>query len=597
MSRSGDLAGFDFTRLDDDHRRLAITIDGDGPHEFDIFDAGGSIAGANENARLDALATAIQTRVRLLKPADTSFSAFTAARDGTRIASTSGDTGEESSVRFTNASLRNAASLLELGVANGGREIDAAAVMRPLETGTVGASLTDVNLATLPANASVDVTIKVQGAADAGPFSRTLWAVAADRPTTLEQLRGKLEAALTGATQPELAGARVSLTDDRLRVQAGSNPNARLSFAGATADGINLSEAEGGVENVADYSLGVGITGQAQTGAAPGADGSVPGLGDLRGSRAAKTGLYALEDVDIFNLLCFPGQDDPSLLAEATAYCEERRAFLIVDLPRTTENLEDARRGWPTNGSLRHKNAAVYFPRVLAGRPAPELPARGRSRRAARSPASTRAPTPSAASGRRRPGPRRRSAASQGLAYTLTDAGERRAQPARASTACARSRSSAPSSGARARCDGADQLAREWKYVPVRRLALFLEESLYRGTQWVVFEPNDEPLWAQIRLNVGAFMHEPLPPGRLPGHDAARGLLRQVRQGDDDAERHQPRHRQHPRRLRAAQAGRVRDHQDPADRRPDPDVRRSDAWPSSASTPAASTRTRTSSSG
>jgi hypothetical protein len=53
---------------------------------------------------------------------------------------------------------------------------------------------------------------------------------------------------------------------------------------------------------------------------------------------------------------------------------------------------------------------------------------------------------------------------------------------------------------------GADQLADEWKYVPVRRTALFIEESLYRGTQWVVFEPNDEPLWAQIRLNVGAFM-------------------------------------------------------------------------------------------
>jgi len=53
---------------------------------------------------------------------------------------------------------------------------------------------------------------------------------------------------------------------------------------------------------------------------------------------------------------------------------------------------------------------------------------------------------------------------------------------------------------------GADQLADEYKYVPVRRLALYIEESLYRGTQWVVFEPNDEPLWAQIRLNVGAFM-------------------------------------------------------------------------------------------
>jgi phage tail sheath protein FI len=53
---------------------------------------------------------------------------------------------------------------------------------------------------------------------------------------------------------------------------------------------------------------------------------------------------------------------------------------------------------------------------------------------------------------------------------------------------------------------GADESADEYKYLPVRRLALFLEESLYRGTQWVVFEPNDEPLWAQVRLNVGAFM-------------------------------------------------------------------------------------------
>jgi phage tail sheath protein FI len=55
--------------------------------------------------------------------------------------------------------------------------------------------------------------------------------------------------------------------------------------------------------------------------------------------------------------------------------------------------------------------------------------------------------------------------------------------------------------------DGADVLASQWKYVPIRRLALFIEETLFRGTQWVVFEPNDEPLWAQIRLNVGSFMN------------------------------------------------------------------------------------------
>ena len=64
---------------------------------------------------------------------------------------------------------------------------------------------------------------------------------------------------------------------------------------------------------------------------------------------------------------------------------------------------------------------------------------------------------------------------------------------------------------------GADSLADEWKYLAVRRMALFLEESLYRGTQWVVFEPNDEPLWAQIRLNIGAFMQNLFRQGAFQG--------------------------------------------------------------------------------
>jgi phage tail sheath protein FI len=64
---------------------------------------------------------------------------------------------------------------------------------------------------------------------------------------------------------------------------------------------------------------------------------------------------------------------------------------------------------------------------------------------------------------------------------------------------------------------GADAAADEYKYVPVRRTALFIEESLYRGLKWVVFEPNDEPLWAQIRLNVGAFMHNLFRQGAFQG--------------------------------------------------------------------------------
>jgi len=65
---------------------------------------------------------------------------------------------------------------------------------------------------------------------------------------------------------------------------------------------------------------------------------------------------------------------------------------------------------------------------------------------------------------------------------------------------------------------GSDLLADDYKYIPVRRLALYIEESLYRGTQWVVFEPNDNPLWAQIRLNVGAFMQDLFRQGAFQGN-------------------------------------------------------------------------------
>ena len=57
----------------------------------------------------------------------------------------------------------------------------------------------------------------------------------------------------------------------------------------------------------------------------------------------------------------------------------------------------------------------------------------------------------------------------------------------------------------------------QWKYIGVRRLAMFIEESLYRGTQWVVFEPNDERLWSQIRLILNRFMNDMYKSGAFPG--------------------------------------------------------------------------------
>jgi phage tail sheath protein FI len=64
---------------------------------------------------------------------------------------------------------------------------------------------------------------------------------------------------------------------------------------------------------------------------------------------------------------------------------------------------------------------------------------------------------------------------------------------------------------------GADSLASDWKYIPVRRLVFYIEESISRGTRWAVFEPNAEPLWAALRLQVGAFMHGLFKQGALQG--------------------------------------------------------------------------------
>jgi phage tail sheath protein FI len=72
---------------------------------------------------------------------------------------------------------------------------------------------------------------------------------------------------------------------------------------------------------------------------------------------------------------------------------------------------------------------------------------------------------------------------------------------------------------------GADAEASEWKYVPIRRVALFIESSLYQGTQWVVFEPNDEPLWSSIRLNIGSFMQNLFIQGYFQGQTPAQAYF------------------------------------------------------------------------
>lgn len=238
---------------------------------------------------------------------------------------------------------------------------------------------------------------------------------------------------------------------------------------------------------------------------------------DIVGDKNNKTGLYALDKADLFNLLCIPpdtreGDTLTDVYQVAMKYCTDRRAMLIVDPPAkwganketAAATARDGLSGLNLSG-IEARNAALYFPRVLQGDPQREgqtdtfVPCgiiAGLMARTDTSRGVWKAPAGLDAS----------LSGIQGLQVNLNDAENGMLNPLGINCLRAFPVNGRVIWGART-LRGADQLADEWKYIPVRRTALFIEESLYRGTQWVVFEPNDEPLWAQIRLNIGAFMH------------------------------------------------------------------------------------------
>lgn len=245
---------------------------------------------------------------------------------------------------------------------------------------------------------------------------------------------------------------------------------------------------------------------------------------DYTGSVTTKTGINALENADLFNLLCIPpyapGVDvTRSIWDTAASYCESRRAFLLVDPPSSWINKDAARGDGSTTGvavlGANSANAAVYFPRLRQPNPLRE------NQVETFVPCGAVAGVMARTDGQRGvwKAPAGLDAGLTGvpqLSVPLTDAENGELNPLGIN--CLRNKPAVANVvwGARTR-EGDDRLASEWKYVPVRRLALFIEESLYRGTQWVVFEPNDEPLWAQIRLNLGAFMNTLFRQGAFQG--------------------------------------------------------------------------------
>ncbi len=391
----------------------------------------------------------------------------------------------------------------------------------------------------LPVIAPAGVTLKVLGSGNA-------------IPQTVQGLAAQLQQAINNWLMVNAAGASVTCvaspsgagTGIRVSALLPNQPDAVISFAKA-ATGNDASGALGLTapqsSNVAHYALG-GSTQHplpAITCTPATAPMGLPTSAELIGDPGAFTGIYALLKVDLFNMLSIPeaarslpGNPNAAdstninateIYAAAIALCDQRRAMLLVDPPPNVTTVAGAV-DWKSSGiGIVNANGAAFWPRlrladslnngqlrtfapsgVVAGVYANTDATRG----VWKAPAGIGATLNGV----------------QGMTYNLNDQENGALNPLGLNCFRTFPLYGPVLWGART-LRGADALTDQWKYVPVRRMALFLEESLYRGTKWVVFEPNDEPLWAAIRLNVGSFMDSLFKKGAFQGVTAQQAYL------------------------------------------------------------------------
>ncbi len=411
---------------------------------------------------------------------------------------------------------------------------------RPVQTGIVGGDITFADLkndkdysfkisSDTPAGLITNVTVPFLSSGEDVPSTISAVCRVVERKANLA-----LQAALPGAAircVPSASGKGIRITGAFSNSLFPDAQDAKLTLSDGTNTALTMLKLAAGAGNVAHYRLGKGRASQAQAAGTAGSDGSsLPGTADLIGDQASFTGIYALDKVDLFNLLCIPDAtraqsgnasaldasvDPNSVYSAAMTYCKSRRAFLLIDPPPSV-NAPDKAVDWKTSGLTVHDSyGAAYFPRFRLRDPlnnyqlrtfAPSGVIAGLYARTDASRGIWKAPA----------GTDAHLNDVQGFVYSLNDA-ENGPINTLGLNACRNLPIyGAVSWGART-LTGADAEASEYKYVPVRRLALYIEESLFRGLQWVVFEPNDEPLWAQIRLNAGAFMNNLFRQGAFQG--------------------------------------------------------------------------------
>lgn len=524
--------------------RFRIGVDGHVPVEIDLSTIDFTVAPLNTGAGAVAnLAGRIQQIINnTLTGGATVAVSFQAGPTGPvaddnattvylRIASASGD------VIVEPAAANDLAVPLMLGTAQGGLEISKFALKRPAPSGLFFDRNDLVAFAQLPqvavaANGFDRITIGLVALDLTGPNQLTTSPIVAgarlyhDATATTENngpggVREKwaiIASAIntqragdpTFGWTAEVWGSRLAL----IPALGGDNTTGVVNTSRIAGGGTDLTGSF--TPNVRYYSLGLGGSGAFQTAGAPGNNGGPPQLSDYAAA-------YDVVDreVDLFNLLILPKDEKHteattmSLWGPASDFCQRRRAFLLMD-PRlawtSSQKAVDPSIGVNSlRVGLAKSYSAVFYPRITINEGGKKinvgpsgaiagLMARIDSTRGVwKAPAGTEADLRGVV----------------GLERQFSD-GENGVLNPKAVNTIRIFPNGIVNWGART-MDGDDSFGSEYKYIPVRRLALFLEESLYRGLKWVVFEPNDEPLWAQIRLNVGAFMHNLFRQGAFQG--------------------------------------------------------------------------------
>jgi phage tail sheath protein FI len=296
---------------------------------------------------------------------------------------------------------------------------------------------------------------------------------------------------------PSSSGGKLILTSGT----AGANSAVVVtpSGAGDASMMLGLGVAAGGTEQ--SGSAGDRPSAAAAAGLSGGTDGAGVDASAIVSSQEGR-GMLALDTLMFprFNLLCLPGVTtaDVDAVTRALAYCKQNNAFLLVDPDPSVTAANAVSQVAPFTAEGEH--GALYWPRLVTpdststGLP-PSGAVAGVMARTDAERGVWKAPAGLAAG----------IAGATGVTSPTSDAVSGALNPYGIDVLRSFPGAGLVVWGARTLA-GSDVLGDPFKYVPVRRLTDYIEASLYLGTQFAVFEPNDLVLWGQLRLAVGGFM-------------------------------------------------------------------------------------------